>query len=85
MIPLSFDLFAPDVLANPYPFYHALRAEAPVWQAPEGQWVLTRYDDVIAALPDPRLIVGLDAGRATAFQESVRETVRVLMQPFPCS
>jgi cytochrome P450 len=51
---LDFDLFAPEVLADPYPLYHKLRAEAPVFRAPQGQLVLTRYDDVLAALHNSR-------------------------------
>jgi cytochrome P450 len=80
MVP-AFDLFAPDVLADPYPLYHALRAEVPVWRAPEGQWVLTRHADVAAALHDPRLQTGLDFGRVQAFPEPLRETVAALMRP----
>jgi cytochrome P450 len=42
--------------ANPYPLYHRLRAEAPFhWDFVLGGWFLTRYDDVRAALVDPRL------------------------------
>lgn len=43
-------------VANPYPLYHRLRAEAPFhWDFVLGGWFLTRYDDVRAALGDPRL------------------------------
>jgi cytochrome P450 len=45
----------PAFVADPYPTYHRLRAEDPVHHSPLGFWVLTRYDDVIAALRDPRL------------------------------
>lgn len=42
--------------ANPYPLYHRLRAEAPFhWDFVLGGWFLTCYDDVRAALVDPRL------------------------------
>jgi pimeloyl-[acyl-carrier protein] synthase len=44
----------PEFHANPYPFYHALREKDPVHQTPMGFWVLTRYDDVVASLRDPR-------------------------------
>jgi cytochrome P450 len=45
----------PEFIADPYPTYHRLRAEDPVHFSPLGFWVLTRYDDVVAALRDPRL------------------------------
>jgi cytochrome P450 len=48
-------LLRPEVRADPYPFYHQLRAEDPVhWDAAMGFWALTRYADVLAALHDTR-------------------------------
>jgi cytochrome P450 PksS len=45
--------------ADPYPFYARLRAEAPVFcvTLPDRRpaWLITRYDDVAAALKDERL------------------------------
>jgi cytochrome P450 len=50
------DLFGPDMLADPYRIYHQLRAADPVhWHEPWGAWVVTRYDDVLAGLHEPRL------------------------------
>jgi pimeloyl-[acyl-carrier protein] synthase len=44
-------LLEPDVLANPYPLYHRLRAEDPVhWDRFLHTWVVTRYTDVINVL-----------------------------------
>lgn len=52
----SLPLFCPDMVADPYPVYARLRAEDPVhWHEPFHAWLLTRYDDVVAALHDPRL------------------------------
>jgi pimeloyl-[acyl-carrier protein] synthase len=51
---LEFNPFLPEFHANPYPFYHRLRAADPVHRTPMGLWVLTRYDDVVAVLKDPR-------------------------------
>jgi cytochrome P450 len=47
----------PALLSDPYPVYHRLRTEAPQHARGEGTttWTLTRYDDVAAALRDPRL------------------------------
>src|SRR5260370_42387452 len=49
-----FNPFAPEFHADPYPLYHRLRARDPVHQAPMGFWVLTRYDDGVTVLRDPR-------------------------------
>lgn len=58
-------LFGPEMLADPYPYYHRLRAADPVyWHAPLRAWLVTRYDDVFAALHDPRL----SADRTIAMQ-----------------
>jgi pimeloyl-[acyl-carrier protein] synthase len=50
-----FNPMDPAFVADPYPTYRRLRAEDPVHKSPMGFWVLTRYDDVVAALRDPRL------------------------------
>jgi cytochrome P450 len=52
---LHFNPMDPEFLADPYPTYHRLRAEDPVHRSPLGFWILTRYEDVIAALRDPHL------------------------------
>jgi pimeloyl-[acyl-carrier protein] synthase len=49
-----FNPMDPEFIADPYPIYHALRAEDPVHLSPLGFWVLTRYEDVVATLRDPR-------------------------------
>ncbi len=53
---LTYDPRRPEVLADPYPVLHQLQDEDPVhWSEILGGWVLTRYDDVKAALGDTRL------------------------------
>jgi cytochrome P450 len=52
----TFNPMDPEFLADPYPAYHRLRAEDPVHQSPLGFWVLTRYDDVVVTLRDPRCV-----------------------------
>jgi cytochrome P450 len=51
---LVFDPLLPEFHADPYPFYRRLREEDPVHQSPLGFWVLTRYDDCVTSLRDPR-------------------------------
>ena len=52
---VEFNPMDPEFIEDPYPTYHLLRSEEPVHHNPLGFWVLTRYDDVVAALRDPRL------------------------------
>jgi pimeloyl-[acyl-carrier protein] synthase len=55
MAEINFNPMDPAFVADPYPTYRRLRTEDPVHHSPLGFWVLTRYDDVVAALRDPRL------------------------------
>jgi pimeloyl-[acyl-carrier protein] synthase len=54
MSDLQFNPMDPEFVANPYPTYHRLRAEDPIHHSALGFWVLTRYEDVVAVLRDPR-------------------------------
>ncbi|GAA3861815.1 cytochrome P450 [Saccharothrix violaceirubra] len=55
----SYDLFAPDVLGDPLPLLHRIRAESPVSWIPELEsFLVTRHADVVAALKDKRLVPG---------------------------
>jgi pimeloyl-[acyl-carrier protein] synthase len=46
-----YHLLDPDVLANPYPLFHRLRSESPVyWDPFLHAWVVTRYADVLEVL-----------------------------------
>jgi len=49
-----FNPLTPEFHANPYPFYQRMRESDPVHQSPLGLWVLTRYDDCVTSLRDPR-------------------------------
>jgi cytochrome P450 len=46
-----YQLLDQEILANPYPLYHRLRAEDPVyWDPFLHAWVVTRYADVVRVL-----------------------------------
>ena len=52
----SYELLDPAVLQDPYPLYRQMRDEAPVYRDRRFMgWILTRYDDVLAVLRDPRV------------------------------
>src|SRR5688500_8538633 len=50
----AFDLkrLPPDFIADPFPWYHALRSHAPVHRMPDGAWLLTRWRDCDAVYRD---------------------------------
>ena len=55
MTTLDEQLVAPDFHTDPYPVYHRLQDEEPVyWSEAWGAWVLTRYADVMSTIRDPR-------------------------------
>ena len=50
------DLLSPELTEDPFAYYAELRANDPVHWAPASRaWLVTRYDDVVAAFGDPRL------------------------------
>jgi cytochrome P450 len=67
-------LVDPAVLADPHPALAALRESGPVHRIDMRMglpvWVVTRYDDVLAALSDPRL--SNDPHNAGALEETLR-------------
>jgi cytochrome P450 len=73
------DLLAPEVVADPYPYFARLREEDPVhWNERSRAWLLTRYGDIVAALRDPRL----SADRVSEyFTAGLGPQDRVLMTP----
>ena len=52
----AMDFSDPAVQANPYPIYQRLREETPVvWNETTNSWLISRYDDIVALLNDPRV------------------------------
>jgi cytochrome P450 len=50
------DLFAPEVIADPFPYYSRLREIDPVhWNDRNKVWIVTRYDDVTYLTRHPEL------------------------------
>jgi cytochrome P450 len=43
---------SPEVVECPFPFYEALREEAPVHRLPDGTWLVSRWDDVVRVVRD---------------------------------
>ncbi|HEX5067982.1 MAG TPA: cytochrome P450 [Myxococcota bacterium] len=58
----DFDPFSPETVEDPYPFYAALRREAPVYRVPRADYfAVSRYEDCRAAALDPRISSNLIA------------------------
>ncbi len=48
-----FDLYSPEIDADPFPHYAALREHYPCYWSESGRlWILSRYDDIVAAARD---------------------------------
>ncbi len=70
-MPIEYDPFDPKTRADPYPYYAALRRDAPVyWAEGVGGWVISRYDDVRSVLK-----------RAELFSSDAMGTVLIGAQP----
>jgi hypothetical protein len=74
-------LRSPAVLADPYPLFRRLREESPVHRDDlvGGGWLVSRYEDVLALLHDPRLVrnrAGGDSPAAAPEPEELRPLYR---------
>ena len=69
-----------DHAQNPYPTFHLLRRHDPVyWSEPWGCWLLTRYDDIVATLANPKQFTSV--GRFTptmSLPEPLKRQIRPL-------
>lgn len=80
---VEYNLLHPDTLTNPYPTYHRLRVNDPVhWSENIKSWVLTRYDDVVSGLRDPRLSVRRDNTYMGMLPEDVQQELQPLRRFF---
>jgi cytochrome P450 len=49
----AFDLYSPDIDADPFPHYAVLRERYPCYWSESGKlWILSRYDDIVQAARD---------------------------------
>lgn len=80
---LTYDLLEPSLFLDPHPVFDAMRAEDPVHFSPQLEsWVLTRYDDVCAALRDPRLSVVEELKRMDTLPASDQRALQPLKRIF---
>lgn len=71
------DVLRPEYVANPYPLYQQVRSLDPVyWDGRMGgTWVLTRYQDVIGFLRDPRASASRMDASPSWLPEGLREAL----------
>ena len=49
----AFDLYSPEIDADPFPYYATLREQYPCyWSENARLWILSRYDDIVQAAQD---------------------------------
>jgi cytochrome P450 len=80
---MIYDPAHPIVRADPYPSYARLRAEEPVhWHSGLRCWILTRYEDVAAALSGPSMspdrLTPFYAALPSQMQSTLAEMMRYL-------
>jgi cytochrome P450 len=63
---VAFDLFAPDVRRDPYPYYRMLRGSPVCKVNPLGSFAVGRYDDVLFVLKNAKLFSSSVMRRADA-------------------
>lgn len=74
-----YGLVSTEIFYNPHPLYHMLRYSEPVhFSKVLNAWVLTQYEDVIAAFKDPRLS---NAMRRTVGTAQLAPALREKMEP----
>ncbi|QRK05673.1 cytochrome P450 [Archangium violaceum] len=57
-------LMTPEARANPYPLYAEFRRRAVCQVEPGGMWAVSRYDDVVTVLKDPRRFSSAGLGQS---------------------
>src|SRR5438128_1338456 len=79
----AFDLRDPDLYLHPHPLLHEMRDRSPVHYLPDlGSWMLTRYDDVGAALRDPRFHAVEEHKKVDVLPEATRRELAPLRRIF---
>ncbi len=83
---IRYDPFDPAILSNPYSIYALLRDEAPAHRVPDlDLWVLSRNDDVVAALRNPGVFSsagGMGLLRGAGPEGPLRDFIRSRQPPF---
>jgi cytochrome P450 len=78
-----YDLQEPDLYLDPHSLLHEMRERAPVYYCPElDSWLLTRFDDVCAALRDPRFHAVEEHKKVDALSPEIRRQLAPMRRIF---
>ncbi|MEU6658390.1 cytochrome P450 [Streptomyces sp. NPDC046821] len=78
--PLPPSLRSPDIARDPYPLYRTLRTSHPFhYDEAFGAWLISRHEDVRAALGDPRLIAPVQG--SAPLEDRTHAAHRALLSP----
>src|SRR3981189_1775692 len=81
-LPSDFNPLSPENVADPYPFYRAMRDSAPVYQVPDaGVFIVSRYADIHHVLSHPEIFSSKQPlGVVTSTPDDVME---IMSQGYP--
>lgn len=78
----SYNLLDPAVIANPYPLYHRMRTECPVyWDEEHQRWLITSYADALSVLGDPQRFSSTIIVPSPDISEQRRQIVKNIANP----
>lgn len=68
---IDFDPFDRAHRADPYPWLHRLREQAPIYRNPRGHWLISRHRDVVGVFRDKRFGHGTHLLQQNTFRRPV--------------
>jgi len=85
-LPSDFNPLSPENVADPYPFYRAMRHSAPVYQVPGiGFFIVSRYGDIHHVLGHPEIFSSKQPpGVDTRAPDDVMEILSQGYKPVDC-
>ncbi len=66
----DYDYPSPEVVTCPYPFYQALREQAPVHRLPNGDYLVSRWEDLVYVARHPELFCNSIGHANAGFDEA---------------
>jgi len=81
-VAFRFDPYSPAIDADPFPAYKVLRDEHPCfWSEEAGMWVLSRYDDILAALTNWKVYSSAKGNLIDEFPAMTKRALDHVLEP----